>query len=70
MSEPWLTKRELATQLRISVRTVERLKLPAMRIGGQNRYLRSEVERYLRTGPNDRPSNVVPFPGPRGRLTA
>jgi len=68
VSEPWLTKRELATQLRISVRTVERLKLPAMQVGGQNRYLRSEVEHYLRTGPKDRPNNVVPFPGPRGRF--
>jgi hypothetical protein len=28
MSEAWLTKRELAAELRIAVRTVERLKLP------------------------------------------
>jgi excisionase family DNA binding protein len=70
VNEPWLTKRELAAQLGISVRTVERLHLPAMQVGGQNRYLRSEVERHLRTGPNDHPSNVVRFPGPRGRLTA
>ena len=47
MSEPWLTKRELAAELKVSVRTIERLHLPAMRVGGQNRYLRSEVERHL-----------------------
>ena len=48
MSEPWLTKRELAVELKVSVRTIERLHLPAMRVGGQNRYLRSECESYLR----------------------
>lgn len=48
MREPWLTKRELAAELKVSVRTIERLQLPAMRVGGQNRYLRSEVERHLR----------------------
>lgn len=47
MSEPWLTKREIARKLKLSVRTVERLRLPAMRVGGQNRYRLSEVERYL-----------------------
>ena len=36
--EPWLTKRELARRLRCSTRTIERLDLPAMRVGGQNRY--------------------------------
>jgi hypothetical protein len=30
VTEPWLTKRELARKLRVSVRTIERLKLPAM----------------------------------------
>jgi hypothetical protein len=53
MSEPWLTKRELAAELKVSMRTIERLHLPAMRVGGQNRYLRSECESYLR--PCDRP---------------
>ena len=46
--EPWLTKRELAAELKVSVRTVERLRLPAMQVGGQKRYLRSECERFLR----------------------
>jgi excisionase family DNA binding protein len=45
--EDWLTKRELARQLKVSTRTIERLGLPAWRVGGQNRYLRSEVERFL-----------------------
>jgi hypothetical protein len=48
MSEPWLTKRELAAELKVSVRTIERLHLPALRVGAQNRYLRSEAERFLR----------------------
>ena len=45
--ESWLTKRELAYQLRCSIRTIERLQLPAMRVGGQNRYKLSEVEDFL-----------------------
>lgn len=48
--EPWLTKRELARALRCSTRTIERLQLPALRVGGQNRYRLSEVEAYLRGG--------------------
>lgn len=50
MAEAWLTKRELATELKISTRTIERLRLPAMRVGGQNRYRRSEVEAFLLGG--------------------
>ena len=53
MSEPWLTKRELAAELKVSVRTIERLQPPAMRVGGQNRYLRSEVERHLQGKASD-----------------
>jgi hypothetical protein len=46
--EPWLTKRELAVELKVSVRTIERHRLPAVaRVGCQNRYLLSEVERHL-----------------------
>jgi excisionase family DNA binding protein len=58
--EPWLTKRELAGQLRVSVRTIERLGLPAMRVGGQNRYKLSEVERFL--AHKSRPARVIRFP--------
>jgi excisionase family DNA binding protein len=47
LSEPWLTKSELARELRVSVRTVTRLDLPHLRVGGQNRYRRSEVEAAL-----------------------
>lgn len=57
MTEPWLTKRELARKLRTSPRTIERLDLPCMRVGGQNRYLMSEVRRFLRDG--DTPANVT-----------
>ena len=49
MSEPWLTKRELAVELKVSVRTIERLHLPAWSVGRQNRYLLSEVKAYLRS---------------------
>lgn len=61
MSEPWLTKRELADELNTSTRTVDRHRLPAhARVGGQNRYLLSEVRRFLRGGPEvDRGDNVV-----------
>lgn len=61
MSEPWLTKRELAAELKVSVRTIERLRLPAMRVGGQNRYLRSEVERSLRGVGGEGAENVIPL---------
>ncbi len=62
--EPWLTKRELALELRCSIRTIERLRLPAMRVGGQNRYRLSEVEAFLRGG--ERRGQLVLFPG-RGK---
>jgi DNA-binding CsgD family transcriptional regulator len=51
MSEEWLTKSELAAKLKVSVRTVERLKLPVVaRVGGQNRYVFSEVAQFLNGG--------------------
>ena len=59
-AEPWLTKRELAYKLRCSVRTIERLRPPAMRVGGQNRYRLSEVEAYLAR--KSRPASVIRFP--------
>jgi hypothetical protein len=59
MSEPWLTKRELAAELKVSVRTIERLRLPATRVGGQNRYLRSEVEWHLRGTGGEAADNVI-----------
>jgi hypothetical protein len=58
-AEEWLTKRELARTLRVSPRTVERLRLPCMRVGGQNRYLMSQVEAALAGG--ELPDNVVPL---------
>lgn len=59
MSEPWLTKRELSAELKVSVRTIERQRLPHMRVGGQNRYLRSECESYLRDVPDRGHDNVI-----------
>lgn len=35
MNEPWLTKREVAAKLKVSTRTIERLKPPCMRVGNQ-----------------------------------
>jgi len=49
-NEPWLTKRELAATLKVSPRTIERERVPAMRVGGQNRYRLSEVERFFFNG--------------------
>lgn len=70
MTEPWLTKAELARELKVSTRTIERLGIqPTMRVGRQNRYLRSSAEAQLR----DRPQaddNVISFPGRRERGAA
>jgi hypothetical protein len=41
---------ELADVLRCSTRTIERLRPPALRVGGQNRYRLSHVEAYLTRG--------------------
>lgn len=59
-TEPWLTKREVARKLRVSPRTIERLRLPYIRVGGQNRYRMSQVEAAI-AGPSDFPDNVVPL---------
>jgi hypothetical protein len=66
--EPWLTKREIARRLRVSPRTVERLRLPCMRVGGQNRYLMSQAEAAL--GGGKLPDNVVPLRARRGKEVA
>jgi hypothetical protein len=58
VTEPWLTKREVARELRVSVRTIERLRLPCMKVGGQNRYLMSQVVRAM-SGAEELPENVV-----------
>lgn len=57
MTEAWLTKRELAEVLKVSPRTIERLDLPCLRVGNQNRYLMSEVLQALR----GTPAEVVPL---------
>ena len=68
MSEPWLTKREVARKLQVSTRTIERLRLPYSRVGGQNRYRMTQVESALTAGRN-LPENVVPLrPRPGGRV--
>ena len=68
-SEPWLTKKELAFKLRKSTRTIERLDLPCLRVGGQNRYLLSQVEASLAGVPEDG-GNVIRFPHERTRGAA
>lgn len=59
MTEPWLKKAEVARELRVSVRTVERLRLPCMRVGNQNRYLMSQVYAALNGVPEDADNVVV-----------
>jgi hypothetical protein len=62
--EPWITQRELAAKLRVSTRTVRRLRLPYTPVGGQNRYWLSEVEDFLRGVPENG-GKLIRFPGPR-----
>lgn len=69
MTEPWLTKKELALKLRKSTRTIERLDLPCLRVGGQNRYLLSQVEASL-AGVPEEGGNVLRFPRERTRGAA
>lgn len=45
--EECFTKRGIAAELKVSVRTIERWKVPYVRVGGQNRYYLSEVNRFL-----------------------
>jgi hypothetical protein len=67
--ERWLTKREVARRLRVSKRTVEWLKLPHTHVGGQNRYLMSQVEAAL-AGHEDLPDNVTPLRARRSEVAA
>lgn len=58
MNEPWYTQAELAAKLKVSRRTIQRLRLPSMRVGGQNRYLMSQVQAAL-SERDGLPENVV-----------
>jgi hypothetical protein len=69
MTEPFLTKRELAAHLGVSPRTVQRLALPHTRVGGQNRYLLSQCLAAL-NGVPESGGNLVRFPIERTRRTA
>jgi helix-turn-helix protein len=69
MNEPWLTKAELAKELKISKRTVVRLALPHTKVGGQNRYRLGECEAALRGVPPEG-GNVVRLPLDRMRGAA
>jgi hypothetical protein len=69
VAEPWLTKREVARELKVSTRTIERIKPPCTRVGGQNRYHLSEVEATLRGVPPEG-GNVVRLPLDRMRGAA
>ena len=50
MSEPWLKKAEVARELQVSERTVTRHIRPSGIVGGQNRYLMSDVRRQIARG--------------------
>lgn len=69
MAEPWLTKAEVARELKVSTRTITRLAPPCIRVGGQNRYHLSQVEAALRGVPQEG-GNVLQFPGNRERGVA
>jgi hypothetical protein len=53
----------------VSTRTIERLHLPAIRVGGQNRYVMSQVEAAL-AGNDELPDNVTPLRPRRGKVIA
>jgi hypothetical protein len=67
--EPWLSKREIAKAFEVSTRTVERQAWPCLVVGGQNRYLRTQVEAYLLGVPEDG-GDVIRFPRERTRNVA
>lgn len=69
MSEPWLTKREIAAHFKISPRTVVRHNFPHTKVGGQNRYRISECEAAARGVPPEG-GNVVRLPLDRMRGAA
>jgi DNA-binding CsgD family transcriptional regulator len=60
-----LTKKAVASRFEISIRSVERHIKPSVRVGGQNRYYLSDVERQLHGVPSSG-GTVVPFPTKRG----
>ena len=66
MSEPWLSKREIAREFGVSTRTVERQGWPCLPVGGVNRYLRTQVEAFLLGVPEDG-GDVIRFPAERAR---
>lgn len=49
VNSPWLTQRELAARLRVSVSTVLRMRPPSHRVGCVPRYHRDEVDAWLMT---------------------
>jgi hypothetical protein len=63
--EPFLTKKDLARKMKVSERTIQRIDPPCVRVGGQNRYLWSEVLTFLR-GPQPQEAKVIPFPTDKG----
>lgn len=67
--EPWLTKRELAGELKVSTKTVERRIKPDLVVGAQNRYYLSSAEAQLRGVPQEG-GNVLRFPLERTRGAA
>jgi hypothetical protein len=69
VTEPWLTKHELAVKLKVSTRTIERLGLPCVSVGRQNRYFLSQVEAELNGVPAEG-GNVIRFPRERTRGAA
>ena len=61
-----MTKREIASELKVSPRTITRLNPPHTRVGGQNRYHLSVVEAHFNGVPAEG-GNVLRFPRERTR---
>lgn len=62
----FLTKRQLASKLACSPRTVERHVRPVVRVGGQNRYTLEDALAQL-AGVPDNGGNVIEFPTRGGK---
>lgn len=67
--EPWLTKSELASKLKVSTRTIERRIRPSLEVGQQNRYFLSDAVAQLTGVPGDG-GDVIRFPRERTRGAA
>jgi DNA-binding Lrp family transcriptional regulator len=61
VADRWYTKSEIAAELKVSPRTIERRIKPDLKVGGINRYTIDSAEAQLRGVP-DEGAVVIQFP--------